>query len=128
MISLMCLSALSTNSRFETADSLIVAHTEIAIGSESVQRVVVLGKSASLMFKVHCVDNHVLFFARIGIIDKSSVIIVVLSWLHLGLLNESPEVLCLVLVCVLRKKSFSWLDVMSNWMFLTNCFCSSISI
>ena len=92
------------------------------------QWVVSLGKRAFLIFKVACAAEHVLFSFRISIIDESSVIVIILSWLHIGVLNESSEIIRLVLLCVLRKKSFFWLDVMSNWVLLADSFCSCVSV
>ena len=95
---------------------------------ESVQWVVSLGEWPVLIFEVDSAAQHLLFFGRISVIDKSSVIIIVLSWLHIGVLNEPPEILGFVLLCVLRKKSFSWLDVMSDWMLLSDSLGSCVSV
>ena len=95
---------------------------------ESVQWVVSLGEWPVLIFEVDSAAQHLLFFGRISVIDKSSVIIVVLSWLHIGVLNEPPEILGFVLLCVLRKKSLFWLDVVSDWVLLADSFCSCISV
>ena len=80
------------------------------------------------MFIVDSAAEHFLFFGRICIIDESSVIIIVLSWFHSGVLNEPSEVLGLILASVLRKKSFSWLDVVADRMLLSNSLGSCISV
>ena len=44
------------------------------------------------------------------------------------MLNKSSEILGLVLFRVLRKKSFFWLDIVSDWVLLADGFCSRVSI
>ena len=92
------------------------------------QWVVSLGKSTSSTFIDDSAAEHLLFFGIISIIDEPSVIIIVLSWFHSGVLNEPSEVFGLILACVLRKKSFSWLDVMSDWMLLSDSLGSCVSV
>lgn len=95
---------------------------------EREQWVVSLGERASSGLEIDGAAQHLLLFGRICVVDEPRVIIVVLSWFHIWVLDEPPEVLGSVLLCILREKSFFWLNVVADWMLLANSFCSCISV
>lgn len=95
---------------------------------ESVQGVVSFGECPSLTFMNHSAVEHLLFFCRVGVINESRVIIVVLSWSHRGVFDEPSEVFGLILTSVLRKEPLFGLDVVPNRVLLPDGLGSCISV
>jgi len=82
----------------------------------------------SFSVATHGLRKHVFLFLRVCVVDEFGVIIIVSSWLHIWLINKSSKVLGNVYMSILGQKLLSWLQRMSDRMFLANSLSSRITI